>query len=434
MRNWSLRAGVRKRIPVPALAAVTAALLGACAAPALGVTGSEPVLAGEVAPPRLGADTVRHRVVGYFASWSPVAKGVRPTDLDGERLTEVVYAFANLADDGSVVLGDPCVDAGWCDDASRAAGELGGNLADLARFKARHRHVRTLIAIGGWTWSERFSDAALTAESRRRFARSAVDLFIRRWPGLFDGIDVDWEYPVGGGRAENVTRPEDRGNYTLLLGELRRQLDEQGRRDGRRYLLTIAAPAGPGALRHFELERQHPLLDWFNVMTYDYHAGSPVAHFNAPLRAAAGDPNPALNVESTVEAYLARGVPREKIMLGVPFYGYGFGGVPAGNRGLFQPVGGAEEGTWGVGGVDYRRLTARNLEAEGFQRHRSAEAGVPWLYNPGTGVWISYDDPASMALKGRFARERGLGGVMIWELGGDDGTLLPALHRALRGR
>ena len=110
-----------------------------------------------------------------------------------------------------------------------------------------------MIAAGGWTGSGRFSDVALTAESRRKFAQSAVDVVIRRSPGLFDGIDIDWEYPVGGGLPTNAARPEDYDNCTLLLRELRRELDAQGERDGRQYLLTIATIAGPSAPRHFDL-------------------------------------------------------------------------------------------------------------------------------------------------------------------------------------
>lgn len=411
-----------------------AAMLAACGSAAGAVPAAEARPVHEVTPPRVSVDTARQRIVGYFASWGPAGGGVRASELDGERLTEVVYAFANLSPDGRVVLGEPCADVGWCDEAARRAGAMGGNFADLARLKNRHRHLRTLIAVGGWSWSERFSDAALTPQSRERFAASAIELFIRRWPGLFDGIDIDWEYPVVGGRAENVRRPEDRANYVLLVRELRRQLDEQGERDGRRYLLTIAGPAGPRAIESFDLEGMHPALDWINVMTYDFHVGSPIAHFNAPLRASADDPNPSFNVESAVTTYLRRGLPREKLMLGVPFYGHGFGGVPAANRGLFQPVAGAAEGTWGVGSTDYRELAGQALDAAGFRRYRSEEASVPWAYNPRTGVWISYEDPESIAAKASYARERGLGGVMIWELGADDGALLAALHAALRRR
>ena len=369
----------------------------------------------------------RPRVVAYLASWGVRSKGTRIAELPGDRLTHVIYAFANLGPDGTVALEDPCLDAGRCGGTASATG---GNFGQLRALKDRHPHLKVLVAIGGWTRSVNFSDAALTPESRQRFAQSSIDLFVRGWPGLFDGFDIDWEYPVFGGARENVTRPEDRQNFTLLLAELRRQLDAEGARDGRRYLLTAATAAGGRLIASLELDRVTPLLDWFNVMTYDYHAGSAIAHFNAPLHAATNDPTPFYNVDSTVALYRRGGVPSEKIVLGVPFYGRAYGGVHGANGGLFQTATPPPR-EWATG-LDYRQIAARNLTAQGFARFWHAEAKVPWLHNDSLGVFISYDDAESIALKADYVRERGLAGVMIWEIGGDDGTLLGVIGERLR--
>jgi chitinase len=355
------------------------------------------------------------------------SKGTRIAELPGDRLTHVIYAFAVIDSSGAMALADACLDAGQCSTGSAAA--PGGNFAQLRLLKERHPHLKVLIALGGWTRSGNFSDAALTPESRRRFAESGIALFLRGWPGLFDGFDIDWEFPVFGGLKENVTRPEDRQNFTLMLAELRRQLDAEGARDGRRYLLTAATAAGARLVGNLELDRITPLLDWFNVMTYDYHSGSAMAHFNAPLHAATNDPTPTYNVDSTVALYRRGGVPPRKIVVGVPFYGRSYGGVHGENGGLFEPA--TEPPPEWRTGLDYRHIAARHLTSQGFKRYWHPEAQVPWLHNDSLGVFITYDDAESIGLKADYVRTNGLGGIMIWEIGGDDGTLLGVIRQRL---
>ena len=184
------------------------------------------------------------RVVGYLASWGVNSKGTRIADLPARDLTHIFYAFGLIDENGRRVFGDPCIDIGACRAASgnssaRPAPPVNtkmigatpaGNFGALKLLKAKNPHLKLLISIGGWTGSGRFSDAALTQASRQRFTESALDLFIRRWPGLFDGIDIDWEFPVAGGMQGNVERPVDRENFTQLLADLRRALDAQGAR------------------------------------------------------------------------------------------------------------------------------------------------------------------------------------------------------------
>ena len=378
--------------------------------------------------------TTSPRIIGYLASWNVRSRGIRIADLPGDQLTHIIYAFARVTEDGRFALGDPCIDVGQCGAAPGAPlpSTDRGTFAELRRLKERYPNLQLMIAAGGWTGSGRFSDVALTPESRRTFAQSAVDVAIRRSPGLFDGIDIDWEYPVGGGLPTNAARQEDYENCTLLLLELRRELDAQGERDGRRYLLSIATIAGPSAPRHFDLVAVAGIVDWFNVMTYDFHSGSKIAHFNAPLYTASGDPTPGYTVDSTVQRYIAAGVPRAKIVVGVPFYGRVYGGVGPTNDGLFQPAPGPVPDEW-RSGTDYRSIVRRDPESLGFRRVMHPEARVPFLFNASTGTWVTYDDAESIGEKAAYVRSHGLGGVMAWEIGGDDGTLVRAIHSALTG-
>jgi chitinase len=366
------------------------------------------------------------RVVGYLASWGVGTKGVAIADLPAGQLTHIFYAFADIAKDGSVTLGNPCVDVGACGRGAPLPARARGNFGELMRLKARNPHLKLAISIGGWGGSGRFSDAALTDAARRKFAGSAIDLFIRRWPGLFDGIDIDWEFPVQGGLKGNVERPADRQNFTLLLAELRLELELQGKKDNRHYELTIAASARPSEIANIELDRIVPLLDFINVMTYDYHTGGSIAHFNAPLFAAANDPTPELNVDASMRAFLGGGVPASKLLVGIPFFARAYGGVANVNSGLLQPSNGLPA-EWRESDGDWRRLSRTRLHDPRYTRHWDPSARVPWLYDPKAGTWISYDDPEAVRAKMKYVRENQLGGVIIWELGADDGQLMQVI-------
>jgi chitinase len=365
------------------------------------------------------------RVVGYLASWGVRSKGTSIANLPARHLTHIFYAFAEIAKDGSVTLGDPCIDAGACGKDVGLPRVAGGNFGELRRLKARYPHLKLAISIGGWGGSARFSDAALSDAARRKFAGSAIDLFVRRWPGLFDGIDIDWEFPVEGGLKGNAERPEDKQNFTLLLAELRRELDAQGSRDNRHYELTMAASARPSEIANLEVTRIVPLLDFINVMTYDYHTGGSIAHFNAPLYAAPNDPTPDLTIDSTMRDFKAAGVPAEKLLLGIPFFGRAYGGVANVNGGFLQAAPKPPQ-DWRESDGDWRRIAAK-LRDPHYTRHWEATARVPWLYDASNGNWISYDDPQSVSAKMDYVRAQNLGGVVIWELGADDGQLMRAI-------
>jgi chitinase len=371
------------------------------------------------------------RVVGYLASWGVRTKGAAIADLPARDLTHIFYAFADIAADGSVALGNRCVDVGACGRSAPLPDRPRGNFGELRRLKARYPHLKLAISIGGWGGSARFSDAALSDSSRRKFAATAIDLFIRRWPGLFDGIDIDWEFPVQGGLKGNVERPADRQNFTLLLGELRRGLDEQGKRDGHHYELTIAASARPSEIANPEIDRIVPLLDFINVMTYDYHGAPGRANFNAPLYSAPNDPTPGWNVDASMVSFIKGGVPAEKLLVGVPFYGKAYGQVQNVNAGLFQP-GTQNPAGWKQGDGDWKTLSQTRLKDPRYARHWEATARVPWLYDSTSGTWVTYDDPESVAAKAAYVRQHGLGGIIIWELGGDDGALIRAISAGLR--
>jgi chitinase len=363
-------------------------------------------------------------VIGYYPSW--VSEGEDPypvSRIPAHLLTHVNFAFADVsAETGTVVVGFPELDL-----PSEGGTGGAGNFAALNALKERNPHLKTLISVGGWTWSGNFSQAARTPESRARFAESAAAFAVQHG---FDGVDIDWEYPASDGLQEG--NPRDSVNFTLLLAELRLALDKAGQDEGRQYLLTIAAPASVSMAKRMQLNEIHKYLDWINVMTYDF-AGewSEKTNFNAALYPTSSPLQPddpelrKANVHDAMEAYLAGGVPIQKLVVGVPFFGKSWAGVPDENHGLYQPM----EGTGRVG-TSWERVSTEHVDMEEFWEE---EAQVPWLYDPVREIMITFENPRSIRLKGAYVRERGMAGAMFWQMTGDtdSNVLLKALLNGL---
>ena len=377
------------------------------------------------------------RVVGYFAQWAPEG-GFFVSNIAAQKITHINYAFSNVSENGECKFGDPAADvervytaaesvSGMADSIDPKTFHFNGSFNQLLELKAKYPYLKVLISVGGYEWSANFSNAALTDASRQRFVKSCIDLYLKTYKGVFDGIDIDWEYPVSGGLVDNG-RPEDKHNFTLLLAELRRQLDELGSVNGTHYLVTMAAASGPGMDQHYERSAIVQYLDWINLMTYDLHGTwDNLTNFNAPLYQDSNDPgDSSLNVDAVVQDYLDAGIPADKLVMGVPFYGYDYVGVGFTNDGLYQLC---VYPTWG-GGLSYTEIKRDYLPT--YQRHWNDESQVPYLYNINTGRFISYDDPQSIAAKAGYARDKNLAGVMIWELSQGNAEMLDAIQKGFQ--
>ncbi|MBM7692033.1 chitinase [Peribacillus deserti] len=365
------------------------------------------------------------KIIAYFPSWNIYGRDFQVKDIDAAKITHINYAFANIQD-GKMVLGDP-----WADVQISFPGDeqspVKGNFGQLIQLKKENPHLKTLISVGGWSWSGGFSDAALTTESREKFANSAVK-FLRDYQ--FDGVDLDWEYPVSGGLETNITRPEDKKNYTLLLKEIRRELDKAGKKDNKHYLLTIAGGASSSFVANTELSKIAKYTDFINIMTYDFHGSwEKVSGHNAPLYADPLDPSEGLNGDSAVKRYLEAGVPSSEIVLGIPFYGKGWTGCENNENGEYQTCTGPSiEGTWEPSIFDYTDIEQNYLNRDGYNSFWNDRAKVPFLFNPSTGTFITYENEKSIGYKADYITDNQLGGAMIWEISGDRNlTLLSAL-------
>lgn len=228
-------------------------------------------------------------------------------------------------------------------------------------------------------------------------------------------------------------RPEDKRNFTLLLQKVRQKLDEAGKQDGKEYLLTIASGANPNYVKNTELDQVQAQLDWINIMTYDFHGGwENVSGNNAPLYFDPKDPSPGATsfyVDAAVEGHLKAGVPKNKLILGMPFYGRGWTGCDGTDHGLYQSCSGPSEGTWEAGVFDFSHLEKDYINKNGYTRHWNDQAKVPYLYNPANKTFISYDDVESIGYKTDYIKSKELAGAMFWELSSDrNGTLLNKVY------
>ncbi|GIE96709.1 glycoside hydrolase family 18 protein [Paractinoplanes rishiriensis] len=368
--------------------------------------------------------------VGYFTQWGIYGRNFQLSKVQDSgaaaRLTHLNYAFGPVTADGVCASADPWAD--WqtpfpaelsVDGVGDVAGQpIAGNLNQLAELKARNPKLKVLISLGGWTGSAFFSDAVLTDASRKKLVSSCVDLWIKgNLPGLpagvaagiFDGIDLDWEWPGSEGNAGNVIRPEDRANFTALVAEFRRQL-------GKKHLLTAFLPAAPAKVEAGFENKIFKYLDFGTVQGYDFHGSwENRSNQQSSIFVPRGAPdNPDFSADVAINAWLAKGAKRSQLVLGVPYYSQGWTGITSGGDGRFATATGPAPGIFAAGTEDYK--TVKNLP--GFRLHRDWRAGNSWLFD-GTTFW-TYDDPAQMLQKTVYIRARGLGGAMMWSLDGDD--------------
>lgn len=368
----------------------------------------------------------RPLIVGYFPEWGwyyPQPYYVKTLVSSGAagRLDQINYAEAAVRG-GHCSLSDPKADlnAPYSADisvngkADDARSPFRGYFHQLQELKRRYPRLKILISLEGSA-----SDFAQDArpENREAFVASCVDTFLRGHfapgvsePGVFDGIDVDWESP----------QQEDADNFRALLEEFRRQM-RLVRRDAR---LSVAVGASPRMLPGTDFAVVSKFVDEVGVMNYDY-AGpwSATTGFVAPLFTSPAAPHDySSSIDRSIDSYRAAGVAAGKLLMGLPFYGYSWTDVERSKNGLYQPGHGVH------GDSPYHSIRALSPP---FAVYRDERSQAPWLYDGAT-FW-TYEDPISVRFKASYAAHEKLGGVMIWELSGDteNAELLNAAYRAL---
>lgn len=341
------------------------------------------------------------RIIGY------VGDSATLPHVSASKLDVINYAFARLEPTGEIVFPSPVADR---------------TLATFTGLRKENPSLKVIVSIGGWG-ADYFSDVAATEQGRQRMADSAAALVQKH---DVDGVDLDWEYPTLAGPGISH-RPEDKRNFSLLLEAIRARLDALGKTQGdRHYLLTIAA-ADSEFVAGIELERAARSLDWINLMTYDFHNSlTPTTGHHAGLHLSALAPANDRAGDKAVAQFLAAGVPASKLNLGVAFYGRAFADVDPAHDGLQQHYGKY------AGSPSWRELVDDYIDKNGYQRHWDEKAQAPYLWNPATRTFVTYEDPQSLRAKAAFVKAKGLGGVMYWEHSLDrNEELLDVLVKAL---
>ena len=301
------------------------------------------------------------------------------------QLDQIIYSFLHLKDNELHVEKER--------DSS--------SIAYLTSLKDNNPDLQVLISLGGWGGCETCSEVFSTEKGRTEFAESVREILVNY---NADGIDLDWEYPVVPGYPGHPHKPADRENFTYLVEDLREELGEE-------YEISFAAGGFDTFLeKAIEWKKVMPLLDGVNVMSYDLvSGGSPRTGHHTPLYSS-NDQIP--SADNAIQFLDSVGVPREKIVLGAAFYARVWEEVDNVSSGLHQPGKFKES-------VLYKDLDAYQEEHEGFKSYWDTVAQAPYLYNSEKGLFATYDDEISIAKKTKYAIEKGLRGIMFWQLSGD---------------
>ncbi|MGB6688023.1 MAG: glycosyl hydrolase family 18 protein [Terracidiphilus sp.] len=399
-------------------------------------------------------DAAEGRVVGgYFEEWDVRYSGYTMAALEksgvAAKLTHLIYAFGNVTPGPSPVCAIDDPKAAWQDasilgvDGKPFSGSVHGNFAGILELKRLHPRLKTLISLGGQAGNvSGFTAAAASPAARRALIASCIDLFVKgdlapgvEAPGLFDGFNIDWEFPLSA----------DRENFTALLHEFRSQLDALGRSTGRHYILTFDSPSNPQRYANIDLKAAADEVDFLTIDGYDYATpGEKMTNDSSALYNSPADPlhDQARAIDDTVRAYLKAGVPAAKYTMGMPLYGVGWSGVPKRNHGLYQsvevpapvlladgnglcpsqsriaPAPGCDAIlTPGFVTDATLRQILRHPDARFWYDSRREDAT---LYLSASRTFYTFDNLRSLTAKTAYIRRHKLGGAYVWALNDDD--------------
>ncbi|MFV2101445.1 glycosyl hydrolase family 18 protein [Micromonospora sp. LOL_024] len=374
-------------------------------------------------PPNPGAQ----KVVGYFAQWGVYARNYHVKNIhtsgSASKLTHILYAFGNTTG-GRCAIGDSYADYEKAYTAAESVDgvadtwdqPLRGSFNQLRKLKKMYPHLKVIWSFGGWTWSGGFTQAA---QNPAAFAESCHNLVEDpRWADVFDGIDVDWEYPNACGLTCDASGPNAFRNVSSALRS----------RFGSSALVTAAITAdgsNGGKIDATDYAGAATHLNWIMPMTYDYFGAfapqGPTAP-HSPLTSYSGIPQQGFWSDAAIQKLKSKGIPANKLLLGVGFYGRGWTGVTQTAAG--GAATGPAPGTYEQGIEDYKVLKNTCPATGTVGGTAYAKCGSNW--------W-SYDTPSTIGGKMTYAKNQGLGGAFFWELSGDtsNGELIGAIKGGL---
>ncbi|MEU5219469.1 glycoside hydrolase family 18 chitinase [Streptomyces sp. NPDC020807] len=365
--------------------------------------------------------------MGYFTNWGVYGRNYHVKNIvtsgSASKITHINYAFGNVQG-GKCTIGDAYADYDKAYTADQSVDgvadtwdqPLRGNFNQLRKLKKAYPNIKVLWSFGGWTWSGGFGQAV---QNPTAFAQSCYDLVEDpRWADVFDGIDLDWEYPNACGLTCDTSGA---ASFKNMMQAMRAKF-------GANNLVTAAVTADGstgGKIDAADYAGAAQYMNWFNVMTYDFFgawdAKGPTAP-HSPLTSYAGIPKAGFSSAEAIAKFKAKGIPANKLLLGIGFYGRGWTGVTQSAPG--GTATGPATGTYEQGIEDYKVLK-NSCPANG------TVAGTAYAHC-GTNWW-SYDTPSTVTSKMTWAKNQGLGGAFFWEFSGDttNGELVGAINTGL---
>ncbi|OEF23789.1 glycosyl hydrolase family 18 protein [Vibrio rumoiensis] len=436
-------------------------------------------------------NTDKNTVVGtYFVEWGIYDRGYTVDNLPADNLTHILYGFIPICGpneslksvggnsfnalqtacqgvpDYNVVIHDPW--AAYQKSFTQAGHNydtpIKGNFGMMMALKQRNPDLKIVPSIGGWTLSDPFF--SFTDKSKRDVFVASVKQFLTTWK-FFDGVDIDWEFPGGGGENSSLGDPvKDGPAYVALMQELRAMLDELEAQNGKEYELTSAIGVGYDKLEDVNYADAAQYMDYIFAMTYDFYGGwnnvpghQTALYCGSFMRPGQCDGSgidekgeqykgPAYTTDNAIQILLAQGVPANKLVVGAAMYGRGWDGVmpssltdptdPMTGTGNGKLTGTKAQGVWEAGVIDYKGIKSTMIGADGkgingFETGYDAQAEAAWVWNPSTGKLVTYDNERSTIAKGQYVRGLGLAGLFSWEIDADNGDILNAMHEGLAG-
>ena len=379
-------------------------------------------------------------ILYYYTQWGVYGRDYHVADIPIDKTPSIAYAFYDVKKNSSGFWVPASTDS-WADTDKRYTTDgvapldnwnendgFYGSFGQFKKLKDAGKKFNLQLSIGGWTLSKNFSKAFEGEAQRQAFCNEVIAIFKKY--GIFNGVNIDWEYisPVGQnyGNAGNSVGPNDPANFSAFLKLMREKFDQNGMKG---HKISGALTGSPEKSKILPIPEMIKYMDEFHVMTYDYNSsawGPTSAGHHTNLKKTSYTP---FSVEESVEAYLSRGVPSEKIYIGVAFYSRGF----ANTDGIGKPSNGAvPDMSWEKGVVDYK-----DLPKPGAKELWDDAAKASYSYDASKKILNSYDTPASVVEKCNYVKSKNLGGVIVWEMSGDvrdvnnSRSLIKALHENL---
>ncbi|CAH9053171.1 Chitinase A [Pseudoalteromonas sp. CIP111854] len=425
----------------------------------------------------------------YFVEWGIYGRNFDVTQIPAQNLSHLLYGFIPIcgpneslkeiengnswralqkacagSSDYEVVIHDPWAAVQKALPGVDSKDPIRGTYAQLMALKQRYPDLKILPSVGGWTLSDPFH--GFTNKANRDTFVASMKKFLKTWK-FYDGVDIDWEFPGGGGPNGDLGDPVNDGPaYVALMQELRAMLDDLEAETGRQYELSSAIGTGYDKIEDVDYQAASQYMDYIFAMTYDFYGGwNNVTGHQTALYCGShistdecngtgvddnGEPRkgPAYSTHNAIQLLLAQGVDSKKLVVGAAMYGRGWEGVMEQNatipgnpmtapgNGKFK--GSTSQGVWEPGIMDYKGIVANLLGPNGtgingFEVGYDAQAEAAYVWNRSNGKLLTYDNPRSVEAKGAYVKMNDLGGLFAWEIDADNGDILNAIHEGLAG-